>query len=407
MGLEQGLLFFLLPIAAFSGWLIGRRRPYPTVESDSNSLNRDYLRGMNYLLSEQPDKAIEIFIHLATVDNETFETHMALGVLFRRRGEVDRAIRIHQNLIARPNLAQPQKYQALFELAQDYLKLGVLNRAEAILSELKNDAHCPQGVLESLLQIHELERDWRSALATAHLLKSRHSSASSISTRLSQYYCELAQQLMDAGNIAEVRPLIQNAFRADPRCVRASLLETRLAQQEQDYRAALRSLLRIVDQDLLFLPVVIDSILEMYGRLGDFSGRDAFLNDLLQQSASPEESQILDILRLRLKMETDSADALQEYAKGQPTLQGLQEWLHARLQCGSRLDAAELAQFGKILHRINARQHRYQCKHCGFSGQVMHWQCPGCQQWNTITPLAYLPGLSSSLPMPGSEEGIS
>lgn len=405
MALEQGLLFFLLPVAAFTGWLIGRHRPPPPTESDSSSLNRDYLRGMNYLLSEQPDKAIEVFIRLAAVDNDTFETHLALGALFRRRGEVDRAIRIHQNLIARPNLAQSQKAQALFELAQDYLKLGVLDRAEAILSELKNDARCPEGVLDSLLHIYERERDWRGALATAHLMMARRNPMASISTRVSQYYCELAQQLLDAGSVTEVRPLLQNAFRADGRCVRASLLEARLALLEQDHRAALRSFLRIIDQDLHFLPVVIDSILELYGRLGDFSGREAFLNRLLQQSGSADESRILGILRLRLKMDSDPADALRQYAKGQPTLQGLQEWLQARLEQGGALDAGELVRFGELLHAIVASYHRYRCGHCGFSGQVMHWQCPGCQQWNTITPLACPPGLSSSLPLFGEETG--
>lgn len=406
MALEQGLLFLLLPIAAFSGWLIGRRRRLPSpTESDSNSLNRDYLRGMNYLLSEQPDKAIEVFIRLAAVDNDTFETHLALGALFRRRGEVDRAIRIHQNLIARPNLAQPQKAQALFELAQDYLKLGVLDRAEAILSELKNDARPPEGVLESLLHIYERERDWRNALATAHLMVARHNPMSSISTRVSQYYCELAQQLLDAGNVSEVRPLLQNAFRAHDRCVRASLLEARLALLEQDHRAALRCFLRIIDQDLHFLPVVIDSILELYGRLGDFSGRETFLDRLLQKSGSVDESRILDILRLRLKMDSDPADALRQYAEGQPTLQGLQEWLQARLGQGGPLDAGELVRFGELLHAIVTSYHRYRCGHCGFSGQVMHWQCPGCQQWNTITPLACPPGLSSSLPIIRGESG--
>jgi lipopolysaccharide biosynthesis regulator YciM len=328
---------------------------------------------------------------------------LALGSLFRRRGEVDRAIRIHQNLIARPNLAQSQKSQALFELAQDYLKLGVLDRAEAILSELKNDTRCPDGVLESLLHIHERERDWRGALATAHLMMARHNPMASISTRVSQYYCELAQQFLDAGSVTEVRPLLQNAFRADGRCVRASLLEARLALLEQDHRAALRGFLRIIDQDLHFLPVVIDSILELYGRLGDFSGREAFLNRLLQQSGSVDESRILDILRLRLKMDSDPADALRQYAEGQPTLQGLQEWLQARLERGGQPDAGELMRFGELLHAIVASHHRYRCGHCGFSGQVMHWQCPGCQQWNTITPLACPPGLSSSLPFFGEK----
>ena len=404
MALEQGLLFFLLPVAALSGWLIGRRRLSALTESDSSPLNRDYLRGMNYLLSEQPDKAIEVFIRLAAVDNDTFETHLSFGALFRRRGEVDRAIRIHQNLIARPNLSSDQKNQALFELAHDYLKLGVLDRAEAILSELKNTAHGSNAVLELLLQIYERERDWRGALSTAHLMMSRPNQMPSISTRVSQYYCELAQQSLNMGNLTEVRPLLQNAFRVDGRCVRATLLEARLALIGQDYRLALQSSLRILDQDVRFLPLVIDSILELYGRLGDFSGREAFLNRLSQQPGSGEEEKILDMLRLRLKMEVDPADALREYAEGQPTLQGLQEWLQARLKQGGQPDAGELVLFGDLLKNILAGYHRYRCGHCGFSGQVMHWQCPGCQQWNTIAPLVCSPDLSPAQPLFGDAE---
>jgi lipopolysaccharide biosynthesis regulator YciM len=404
MALEQGLLFFLLPVAALSGWLIGRRRlPTPT-ESDSNPLNRDYLRGMNYLLSEQPDKAIEVFIRLAAVDNDTFETHLALGALFRRRGEVDRAIRIHQNLIARPNLSSDQKNQALFELAHDYLKLGVLDRAEAILSELKNTAHGSNAVLELLLQIYERERDWRGALSTAHLMMARPNPMPSISTRVSQYYCELVQQSLNMGNLAEVRPLLKNAFRTDSRCVRATLLEARLALIEENYRLALQISLRILDQDVRFLPLVIDSILELYGRLGDFSGRNAFLNQLSQLSGTGEEAKFLDIIRLRLKLDNDPADALRQYAKGQPTLQGLQEWFQARLKQVGQPDAGELVLFGDLLKTILLGHHRYRCGHCGFSGQVMHWQCPGCQQWSTITPLACSPDLSPAQPLFGDAE---
>lgn len=395
MALDQGVLFFLLPIAALSGWLIGRRARTLPNDHDFNVLNRDYLRGMNYLLSEQQDKAIEVFIHLAAVDNDTFETHLALGALFRRRGEVDRAIRIHQNLIARPTLASTQKDQALFELAHDYLKLGVLDRAEAILSELKGRVSGAHPVLDLLLQIYERERDWRNALATASLILSRSGTTPSISTRVAHYHCELAQQALDAGNLPEAQRMIQYAFRADQRCVRASLLAMRLALIETDYPLALRSALRILDQDAHFLPLVIDAILELYGRLGDFSGREAFFARLAGYRGSGDAAKILDVIRLRLKMKGDSADALRQYAKGYPTLEGLQEWLQLRLQSKDALEPSELMLFHELMGKILEGHPHYQCGHCGFSGRILHWQCPGCQQWGTIIPLACPPSSSS------------
>jgi lipopolysaccharide biosynthesis regulator YciM len=309
---------------------------------------------------------------------------------------VDRSIRIHQNLIARPNLAPDQKDQALFELASDYLKLGVLDRAEAILSELKHSVPDSTAVLDLLLHIYERERDWHGALAAAHLMMSRPKPTPMISTRISHNYCELAQKALNAGDFSEVRPLLQNAIKADGRCVRATLLEARLSLLRQDFRMALQSSLRVLDQDMRFLPLVIDSIIELYGRLGDFTGRDAFLERLSQQPGSDEEGRVLDIIRLRLKVQVDSADALRKYAKGQATVQGLQEWFQFRLTQAEKPTSEELALFCNLLKAVLAGQHRYRCGHCGFSGQIMHWQCPGCQQWSTIAPLACSLELSSA-----------
>lgn len=393
---ELGLVFLLLPLAAWSGWSIGKRATQHRSEDSSKEFARDYLRGMNYLLSEQPDKAIEVFLHLASVDNDTFETHLALGALFRRRGEVDRAIRIHQNLIARPSLSVLQREQGLFELAQDYLKLGVLDRAEAILSDLKSGISETPQVLELLLQIYEREKDWRSALATASMISGRAQSPLN-AVRTAQYNCELADQALQAGHVSEVRVFLNAAFRADPACVRASVLEARLATADGDHRQALRSLLRILDQDARFLTLVIDSILELYGRLGDLSGRQAFIERLGGHGGSQDEAQILDAIRLRLKMDEDPADALRRYAAGYPTIHGLHDWLQGRLERGNGIPATDLALFGETLGKVLAQGPLYRCGQCGFAGRKLHWQCPGCQQWGTIAPLACLP--NGSIPV--------
>lgn len=401
---ELGLFFLLLPLAAWSGWSVGKCAHRDPPQGPSESFAKDYLRGMNYLLSEQPDKAIEVFLHLASVDNDTFETHLALGALFRRRGEVDRAIRIHQNLIARPSLSAPQREQALFELAQDYLKLGVFDRAEAILSDLKTRVSGMHPVLELLLQIHEREKDWRSALATASLIGGR-SQSPSIAVRSAQYNCELADQALQQGHASDVRMFLNAAFRADPACVRASLLEARLAAADGDHRQALRSALRVLDQDARFLPLVIDAILELYGRLGDLAGRQGFIERLGRRDGSQDEMQILDVIRLRLKMDEDPADALRLYAAGSPTIHGLHDWLQGMLEHGGEVPGADLALFGKTMGDIVAQGPLYRCGHCGFAGRKLHWQCPGCQQWGSIAPLACVPSGSvpaiRSAPFPG------
>jgi len=174
------LLFFLLPIAAFSGWVLGRRRSERKSGARVSELSTSYFRGLNYLLNEQQDKAIEVFLKLADINRDTVETHLALGNLFRRRGEVDRAIRVHQNLIARPSLSQDEKTVALLELGEDYMRAGLLDRAETLFADLvAMDALAPSA-LKHLIAIYQHERDWdkaidhaRRARATARRARNR------------------------------------------------------------------------------------------------------------------------------------------------------------------------------------------------------------------------------------------
>ena len=168
---ELALLFLLLPVAAFSGWVLGRRRSERTSGARVSELSTSYFRGLNYLLNEQQDKAIEVFLKLADINRDTVETHLALGNLFRRRGEVDRAIRVHQALIARQNLSRDEKTVALLELGEDYMRAGLLDRAETLFTDLvAMDALAPSA-LRHLIGIYQHERDWGQAIEHAQRLE--------------------------------------------------------------------------------------------------------------------------------------------------------------------------------------------------------------------------------------------
>ena len=255
----RDLLWLLLPLAAASGWYAAYRdqRRKKSLFSDSN-LSRNYFRGINHLLNEQPDKAIEVFTQMLEVNSETVETHLALGSLFRRRGEVERAIRIHQNLIARPTLDKAQRSQALCELAQDYHKAGLLDRAENLFLELTEiPAHMEQA-LRSLMYIYEQEKDWDKAIAVGNRLAKTE--ARDIEPVLAQYHCELGEHELHAGNAARARSCAKDALSIDQGCVRASILAGHAAVMQGNYREALRAWQKIEQQDARYLDEVIDEI---------------------------------------------------------------------------------------------------------------------------------------------------
>ncbi|RMG28013.1 MAG: lipopolysaccharide assembly protein LapB, partial [Gammaproteobacteria bacterium] len=248
------LLWLLLPVAAASGWWAARRagsRPSGT-SPPCPDINSEYFRGLNYLLDEQPDKAIEVFIRMVEVDNETVETHLALGNLFRRRGEVDRAIRIHQNLIARPTLDAEQRGQALLELGQDYMRAGLLDRAEGILREV--DEKFPAFSLRALrllLELYQQEKEWDKAIEVARRLERREKGGHA--AEIAQFFCERAEAALAAGDLGTAQHYVREALTVEHECARALLLQGRLLLETGQPRQALRALRRIGEQDPLLV----------------------------------------------------------------------------------------------------------------------------------------------------------
>ncbi|WPL15897.1 tetratricopeptide repeat protein [Thiorhodovibrio winogradskyi] len=373
----------LLPVAAASGWWIGQRGAGGT-QVVGGSPSSAYFRGLNYLLNEQPDKAIDVFLELAEVDRETAETHLALGALFRRRGEVDRAIRIHQDLIARPKLTAQQRAFGLYELGLDYMRAGLLDRAESLFKELAEMRMQVQPALRALIDIYQQEKDWQRCLETARQLEA----AGEIPLRaeIAQFHCELAEQYLREQDKGAARRHLQDAQRAAPDCIRASLLQAEMDMADGDAKSALALYARVTERGPRFVPAMLPGLLECYRRLGHerVAGE---LGQLFQAQPSPPL-----MLQLSEALEREQGiDAairfLVDYLRGHADLSAAERLLDLRVrqqreQGGSADPTAEIV-LGVVEHLLSARP-AYQCEHCGFEARALHWQCPSCKHWGSI-----------------------
>ncbi|MHB1565384.1 MAG: lipopolysaccharide assembly protein LapB [Acidiferrobacter sp.] len=378
------LLWLLLPLAAGSGWGAGRfeqRR-----QSARKDLPSAYFKGLNYLLNEQADKAIEIFIKVLEVNSETVETHLALGSLFRRRGEVERAIRVHQNIIARPALDRAQRARALLELGQDYLKAGLFDRAENLFLELAEIRAHNDEALRLLMNIYQQEREWDKAINVCRRL-SRVSNVN-LNDVIAQYYCELAETALGQSEYDVAREQARRALQSDKGCVRASLVLGRIEATQGFHKEAIRAWRRVEAQDPFYFGEIAPRIAESFHTLGDDEGLYYFLQEALTRHTDVGIMLALsDVIEQRSGAGPAEAFVV-SWLRRQPSVRGLNRLiaLHATQAAGSSRDDLILLQ--GIIERIVESRRRYICQHCGFSGRSLHWQCPGCHRWNTIKPAA-------------------
>jgi lipopolysaccharide biosynthesis regulator YciM len=376
--------FLLLPLAALSGWVIGRRGGERHSDSQVSKLSTTYFRGLNYLLNEQPDKAIELFLHIAELDKDTFETQVALGHLFRRRGEVDRAIRLHQALVQRTDLSDQQRVQALLALGEDYMRSGLLDRAETVFTDLaKIDQRAPQA-LKHLISIYQAERDWSKAIENA----TRYETVTGepMGRLIAQFECELADRLRAGGDIEDAREAIARAYAADSTTVRAGMLEGRIEVDSGNDAAAIRAFERAARHDPDYLPEILPSLLACYDRVGDTPGARAFLSEMSEhyRGISP----VLAMTRL-VESEEGAGHArayLAQQLKDRPSVRGEAALIDLTLAEGAD-PTATLEDLKHITDQLLVRNPSYRCSRCGFGARSHHWQCPSCKEWGTIKPL--------------------
>jgi lipopolysaccharide biosynthesis regulator YciM len=293
-----------------------------------------YAQGLTYLLNDQTDKASEVLIRLVDVDPDTVELHLVLGSLFRRRGEVDRAIAVHQNIIDRSESDEVLRDQARLELGRDFLKAGLLDRAEQLLLTLLERRRYEKAVCQHLIDVYQQLKEWEKALAIGERLVSLDSEAWKL--QLAQYHCEIAEVAVQRHDLDAAQMEAKQARIEDPHCVRATLLMGNVLQQKGDYRAAIETYRQVEEQNAGLMPEVAVQIENCYERLGCRESWEDYLGALLQRH--------------------------------------------------SDLEFLLNDQSGQHLERATGRAARYCCELCGFTSSKLFWQCPGCQSWSSVKP---------------------
>ncbi|MBV35083.1 MAG: lipopolysaccharide assembly protein LapB [Rickettsiales bacterium] len=388
--MEQWILYgvlALLPLAAMSGFLMGRKQ---RKGKDSDSLSSNYIKGLNYLLNEQPDKAVDAFIDLLKVDTDTVETHLALGNLFRKRGEVDRAIRLHQNLIARPQLSEKERNIALYQLGLDYNAVGMYDRSEKLFLELLDDPVHKDESLVQLLNIHQLTRDWDDAAKVAEQLQS--SIGVEQSKPIAHFYCELANQKSQEGDTKAALANLKKALNINPDSVRASLLQGDILLKQKSYKQAIKSYQRILQQDIAFLPEALPKIAEAYNQSKDRNGYKQFLDKSLEQGAGVSVLVELSKIVQQDKDDRAAAQLIGEFLQERPSLKGLRRLISLHIEHAQDSAKPSLQLLDDIVAKLIAKKPRYACHNCGFETKSIYWQCPSCKEWSSVKPIKGIEG---------------
>ncbi len=387
----QYLLWLLLPIAAATGWLSAIRYKNKSITSKNIkfSFRNEYIKGLNYILDEKPDKALDCFMSLLNTDSESIETHLLLSALFRRRGEMDRAIRIHQNLIARPHLNGQQRSLALMELGKDYLQAGLLDRAEDLYKELRVTGYMTSEANQQLQIIYEQEQDWGKAIECANSITYSPSRANNrIRRAISHYWCELAEREIKNNRIKNAYDYVRLGLKADNENLRALLLFGDVLIQGRRVRAAKRQYMKALSMYPYFLPLIVPRLRKLTIEANDENYFIKVINQLGNQIYNYEETVIylagifveqgkqdkaLEILEKSLNNMEESIPILREYLK---ILQ----------VSGNQLDLHHLNLVIGVLEKIASKSIGYLCNECGFKSKNLFWQCPGCHNWGTMQP---------------------
>ncbi len=378
-------IWWLLPIPVIFfalGWTAARI-DIKHLLRESRALPMSYFRGLNFLLNEQPDKAIESFIEVVKVDPQTVELHFALGSLFRRQGEIDRAIRMHQNLLDRPDLPADKRQAAHFELAQDFHRAGLLDRAEELFTRLDGSPF-EHPSLAFLLSIYEQEKDWPKAKSVSRRMEAL--AKQPYYKEIAHYDCEQAQAALLKSDYAATRRHLDEALAEYKACARATLIAGDMAAQQGDYAAAVETWQRIESQNPAFLSLAADRLVDAYRRTGATAQGLRVLRTYQQQYPSLDLLNTVFALTLAEDGPGAAAALIKDELAKNPTLLGLDRLLEAQLAAAPADRRHDLELVKQLVGQHIKRLGMYKCDHCGFRARQYYWRCPGCGKWETYSP---------------------
>ena len=381
----QDLLWFLLPVAAAFGWFAAKRSKGKAGSCADSILGAEYIKGLNYLLNEQQDKAIDVFIRMLEVNSDTVETHLALGNLFRKRGEVDRAIRIHQNLMARSSLNTEQRADAVLELGQDYMKAGLFDRAEGLFKELIDSNVYLSTVLPLLLDIYQQEKDWENAIVIADQMG--FVGEQPAKAVIAQFYCELADNARARGDSDAAGKLLMRASEYYPHCARSRFIAANLAVQRGDYQTALNAYQQVADRDIELLPEILDDMHTCHVELGTEEAFINYLHEAITRYAGISPVLALADMLSHAEGDESAANFIAGELGKRPSVRGLSRFIDLSLARSEGAAHDNLLTLKNMTDQLLENKPVYKCRDCGFYGKALHWQCPGCKYWNTIKPI--------------------
>lgn len=374
-----GLLF----ISAALGYVFARLGQLDEEERRATGL--DYVRGLKFLLKEQPDRALEALTGAAEIDEDTLETHFALGQLFRRRGEIERAIRVHRDLIDRPNLKREYREQAQFELAQDYLGAGLFDRAESLLAELRNSPRHGLQALRRLIRLSELTREWERAISLHQELEARDRAALR-STTVAHYFCELAEQARRSGDLQRAAAWLERAEDGCAETVRVMLTHAALAGDLGDPAGAIGWLRRAAEREPSLLVEVLPQLSDVCRRGGQEAEFGGFLRQLLRKDPRVTRAVALAAMLHPDIVDETAIGCLWDFIGADAPLLALIEGERSADARGVGARHPIAPRIRSALQSMATRGRSYRCIECGYASATMLWQCPGCAAWDTVRP---------------------
>lgn len=368
----------LISVVFLAGWILSRRKNKKTRRQ--LSFSNEYFQGLNYLLNDEQDKALDVFLKLVEIDWETIDTSLALASIFRRKGEIDKSIKLHQNLLARPSLPVEYKFRVLLELGRDYQLAGWLDRAEGLFKEVLNDDDYAQDALKHLMNIYQQEQEWRAAISSAKQFQK--TAKENINPVIAQFYCELSEITNEQGDVKEAEALATQALSADENCVRASIILGSIAMGRGRYKKAIRFLEQVEFQNIAFFPLIIEKLIECYSVQSNIKSLITYLKNI--DKGHNEVSLITAIADLINKnYDTETAlEYLSESMLEKPSLDGMQKVLEFK---SPNIDCPE-SYFPKVVEQLVQQKSDYQCIKCGYSANTLYWLCPTCHTWGGMTP---------------------
>ncbi len=385
------LLFLLLPIAAAYGWYMGRRSAQQDKQQNADRLSREYVTGVNFLLSNQQDKAVDLFLDMLKEDSSAFEAHLTLGNLFRSRGEVERAIRIHQSLVESASLSFEQRLLATQQLGRDYMAAGVYDRAENMFLQLTDEVDFKVSAYQSLLSLYQLTSDWSKAIDVAGKLVKLGNE--NLREEIAHFYCELALQQLGSDDLESALALLNKAEHADKNCARVSIMKGRIYIEKAEYEKAISALKLVYDQDVELVAETLPLLYQCYLQLNQPEEWAIFL----QQCVAGNSGAIAELYLADIILQDHGHDKALTYINDQlqrhPTMRLFYRLMEYHLADAEEGRAKEsLILLRKMVGEQIKTKPDYSCRKCGFTSHSLYWHCPSCRSWDTIKPIRGLDG---------------